>query len=705
MGFLLDDPNATPVVEDTNKLSNPGQPPTLGAGGSGSLFGAGPPGVAEGASPQSPAKSNQSGAWANLNSYLSANQDQAGKMGQDVAGSVSNEAQGAQKSLNNDTAAYGTQVDNATVKGDTDLFNAVANSAGGDSGSQNASTSASSSKPESPQTVDYSDVLNNTGLRDEFVKDVNASYSAPFAFTASGDTQKAYTDAQGDIQNSGSASGQQTLLNKQYQNASVGGYNQGEKNLDQLLMGGSAQSQQAFGDLRKNYSDIDSDISNAALQAGIYSQQGAQTTKETATQAQAALNNAAGGFKKAWTPGMDQAVAHQSAELDYMKALLSPNTSDAKSFDASILSDKDKADMQASVRGIQGTNLYGGDASQFIHPGDTGATFGNTMTADEQKQLVALNSFAGGNANVLNGNLGSLNNLAGGYNAPDAGKFNPYSVDNMDAVHAAAGQRQTDFESALEAYVNHASDSAKQVAGKNSGLFSGGLANILSQAMNDPNFSMTPAQVAAYLGEGSSGRGPTYDMSGVKNNITNAVAAAKAYQEVKGQNGSAADALAQLSPMGASADTDFMKILRDYGYTGPGENRQGPGSPDAPNLPGPGSGSDPSQAAPAITLPTTPSGQPLTTPNPLGPGDVSSSGGGPVAPVAPAAPTPPVNYGMTPTSNPVVDPAGHFANPDGSVYKPGSNPNAKPGDGMPLGTVWVPSVAPKFPGIGRAVRR
>lgn len=134
MAFVDDDSEANSTTQDPNKQTGADSSAlTLGGGGA-SLFGAGPPGGgasagAAGGAAAAPVKSNQSGAYTNLSSYLSANSDQAGAMGQNVAGTVANEGNAAKNSLNSDLDAYGKLVDAATTFNDPDLNNDVSGTA------------------------------------------------------------------------------------------------------------------------------------------------------------------------------------------------------------------------------------------------------------------------------------------------------------------------------------------------------------------------------------------------------------------------------------------------------------------------------------------------------------------------------------------------------------------------------------------------
>lgn len=666
-----DDSSANPTVQDPNKLAAPvdlaAPPPT--SGGAGGLLGAGPPGAAAsapGAAAAAPPKSNQSGSWANLNSYLNANQDQAGQMANNVTGSVTNEAQGAQNDLNNDYSDYTGAVDKATTTLDPDLIKQVMTDPagmlkapvdpvlsgaglyqapevtdGGDPmapplpsttgllGSPAPSSSGSDasgglalpmdtpfsgsteeipekqSTPPQAGTLDAylgstsadggSSPVNTTPApltpAQQFENAVNASYTAPTSFAPSAATATAYETAGGDIANAGSASGQQALLQKQYSGASPTGYNQGEQNLDQMLLGGSADSQNAFNNLTNNWSGIGNDQAGAATAAQGYSADAAATTAASAAAAQAALQNAAQTYGTAWGSQASDAAAKQASDMAVIQNILDKG-------DMSGVDPAEQAQMTSALAGITGTNLYGLDPTKYVTANPNAPTEANTLTSDEAAELNALNTLAGGNSTALASSsaLGALDTAAGGGNAPQAGQWNPYTVTNNSVIQNDANQQKSAFENALTAY-----------------------------GQNSPTVGNKPEDGAANVNAAVSALQNGGDQAG----------AIAAYEKQSG---------------GAAPGADFMKILQQYGYAGPSLDA-GPsttGGGDTPSGDG-GSGGNPITGV----LPAPPSKVLAPADNPadtLPPAVWDAINGHVPVPVN-AAPAPPANYVYMPGSS------------------------------------------------------
>src|SRR5271165_3444714 len=111
----IDESQTAGLSTDQNRQAQPGQPPSLGAGGAGGLFGSGASASIGGRAPVGesgsggPPQSNTSGQWTNLNNYLNANSDQAGTIGQTVGNQVGNSAQAAQLGLNTAQTGFENQ--------------------------------------------------------------------------------------------------------------------------------------------------------------------------------------------------------------------------------------------------------------------------------------------------------------------------------------------------------------------------------------------------------------------------------------------------------------------------------------------------------------------------------------------------------------------------------------------------------------------
>lgn len=442
MAFVADDPSANPTTADPNKQSNPGAPPTLGSGGSGGLFGSGPPGGgasagAAGGAAAAPPKSDSSGSWTNLNSYLNSNQDQAAPMANAVTGSVSNEAAGAQNSLNSDVQGYTDAVDAATTKEDPNLFNAVATD---------------------PTSL-------TAAQQQQFSGDVGAAYTAPTAFAPSSTTENDYNTAAEDVTNAGFGAGQAALLQKQY-GSDPTGYNQGEANLDQMILGGSADSQNAFKDLNSNWSGIGNDLTNAATAAQNYNTAAQATTAQTATDAQNVLGTDATNL--AAQVAADPAAA-QLQGSQQMTAL-----------DNALSQGYIPTQYGTQLQGLVGQDLYGVSPTQFVTANPVAATAQNTETAQQAAEYSALNSLAdGAQIAALNGTTG-VDSTVGAYNPANA--WNPFTVDTSagGAGMQAVQQAKTNLTGELGTLATTGGDSViksvteKQAAAANQALLGGG---------------------------------------------------------------------------------------------------------------------------------------------------------------------------------------------------------------------------------------
>lgn len=319
------------VVDSDEDSSNPnnkqapaGTPPSSTGGGGGALngavYGSGAATSQGGAGQSAPTQaggtpSNQSGQWTNLNSYLNANSDQSGKIGQTVSNYVGDQASSAQAGLTSTENAFNNQnvftgIDN--LAGNTSAINALYNNASqyaSDYGTQPSSAGANTSSSTGAGTSSTTGIGGDTGYQQ--AKDIlggntgiNSSNdnitnwnsgSAPSWSTDIGN----YANAAAALQNLQSAAGQQSLL--QTINASAPGaqnYNQGQANLDSMLMSGTPA---ASGQLQATYNQYAPSI--IAPQAG--------TT--AATNQNAALTSA--GLVGGSTPmGQDLANALMSAQ-------------------------------------------------------------------------------------------------------------------------------------------------------------------------------------------------------------------------------------------------------------------------------------------------------------------------------------------------------------------------------------------------------
>lgn len=373
MSFALDDQPDSEIDENQQGANGVAQAETsgsnqtdvsLGGGGSGVMSaGGGNVGGSNQSAQSQAAKPSSSGSWTNLQSYLDANSDQGGKMGSQIASSVSNQAQKSQDDVNQATSDFSGQVNANTVNSDSNAVN-------------QAITDATSAKAGSQLNSD--DVSN-------FGKQANASYNGPTDFTKDqyyGQSQQDIDQAQKSLSQTGSESGRKVLLQNQYNGASENGYNQGEQNLDQLLLENSGGGKAALEPLQSQWSGLGSLLSNATQAQNAAAQQAVTTDQATAKAAQDALAAASGKFQGDLNSGYS--AAKTGASTAYSQAL-----SDLKS--GTLTAD------EAKVLGLSnGETLFNVDPTHYLTPGQS-PTLYNYATADQYAQAAALAKLAGQN--------------------------------------------------------------------------------------------------------------------------------------------------------------------------------------------------------------------------------------------------------------------------------------------------------------------
>lgn len=412
MAFALDtDPSApdtTPQAQDPNRLSGPANASPAPTGGSGGVFGSGPPGQGAGAAPAAQApKSNSSGSWTNLQNYLSANQDQAGAMAQNVTGGVAQQAQTAQSALANDQGAFNQQLGAATNANDTNLFNEVG--------------------------TDPTSVANNASQLSEFQNDMNDQWNGPTSFAPSAQTSTDYSTAEGAVQNAGTAAGQEALLQNQY-GSNGQQYNTGEANLDQLVLGGSAESQQDFNNLQSQYGNLGNDINNAST-ADQTAIENAQTNNQNvATEANQSLY----GDGTSANPG---AIANEETNLTNETSALQTQRQDAyNTVDQALTNNQYTPDQLTALGLTSGQDTYGINPTSTSYLANQVGTVnaGNAATAQDTADMQALATLSGQSA------------LSSYIPAAAAVSTDPYSF-NAPAYNTAVSNAQTEYANAMGA--------------------------------------------------------------------------------------------------------------------------------------------------------------------------------------------------------------------------------------------------------------
>lgn len=332
--------------------------PSTSNGGGGGVASAGTTPTSGGAQGSTPSKS---GSWTNLQSYLDANADQGAKVGSDIASTVNQAGQKAQSDTSSLDTNFNQAVNDNTVSADP---NAV----------QTAIGAATSLKAGQTLGQDQSDAYN---------KQANASYGGPTDVTSYGGYGQAAQDvnqASTLANQTQSESGRDVLLNNQYQNASANGYNQGENNLDQLLLQNSTGGQQALQPLAGQWAGLDGELNNTVTSGNAKAQGAVTTDQATSAAAKAALVPATQNFQNQITTGLanlqkTNAGAYSQIMADIKSGHLTPEDGKALGIDPN-------------------TSNYGVDGTQYLTQG-VQPTLQSFATADQYAQAQALAQLAG----------------------------------------------------------------------------------------------------------------------------------------------------------------------------------------------------------------------------------------------------------------------------------------------------------------------
>lgn len=389
MSFVLDqqdDQESNPQGKDQSQTDI-----SLGGGGSGvATPGSGNVGGSAQGAQAKASKPSASGSWTNLQSYLDANADQGAQVGSQIAGTINQQGKSAQDSVDSAAKEFQSNVDANTVQADSDRVNQTLQQATG---------------LKAGETMSDDDIA-------AFQKQANASYAGPTDFTASsgyGGAQHAISQAQDSIGETGSEAGRQVLLKNQYQNASTHGYNQGEQNLDQLLLENSQGGRAALEPLKDQWSGLSSILGNATTTENAAAQQAAATDQATAKAAQDALS----GTNTKFQGGLNDALAaaSQKNSAQYNQAL-------------SDLRAGKITHAEAQLLGITAGNpIYNVDATQYLKAGSA-PTLYNYATADQYAQAAALAKLAGqGQSTFLPGDYAGQAGTAGPAYGFDASRF------------------------------------------------------------------------------------------------------------------------------------------------------------------------------------------------------------------------------------------------------------------------------------------
>lgn len=406
-------------------------PPSTSGGGAGVAAGGGGSGAGATGSPAPAApKPSSSGSWTNLDSYLGANSDQATQLGQQIASNVNSAGTQAQTDINNLGTSFTNSVNQNVVNQNPDAVNKAITDASSLTAGQNLSSDD----------------------QQAYNQQANASYSGPTDVTAYNGYNQASQDVLGatqKAQETTSEAGRGTLLNDQFGNSSQYGYNQGENNLDQLLLQNSEGAQTALQPLAQQWSGLNGALNNTVATGAGQVQQAQTTDATTSTAAQNALNTENQSFENELTSGLSNLQATDTASYNKLMSDLQAGTV--------------SNDEWASLGITPGSNyIYSGGAipagtnqpsmqSQmptYLSQGNVNQdTIANYATADQYAQAQALAELAGqGTSSIL-----SPSTIAQAGTAETAPAYNfnnaMYNSDNSTA--------QTEYNNAIGSTVNN----------------------------------------------------------------------------------------------------------------------------------------------------------------------------------------------------------------------------------------------------------
>lgn len=376
-----------------NQPTQPAPAPSTGGGGGGANA-AGAPAAGNNSGTQSsgqavtggttatPAQENANSGWTNLNQYLNANSDQAGQMGQSIAGTINQAGNQAQNDISNLSSNFDSAVGQNTVQENQGAVNQAVTDA------QNLTAG---------QTLSAAD-------QSAFSNQANASYNGPNDVTTFGGYNQAQQDvntATQDVQQTQSEAGRGTLLNQQYANTSASGYNQGENNLDQMLLQNSTSAQNALqAPAVQQWSNLTGTL-NTAVKNGSQAVTDAENTdSNTANYASDTLGGVYNSSNSGtWQNNISNGLSNlqttdQNSFNQIFAALNSENITQAQA---------DAAASGVDLSGLTAQHIFGSDINNtpqgtqlasYLQQGNA-PTLASYATADQYAQAQALAQLAG----------------------------------------------------------------------------------------------------------------------------------------------------------------------------------------------------------------------------------------------------------------------------------------------------------------------
>lgn len=336
--------------EDQQQNQQGQQQPAMVAPGTG----AGPLSASSGASPQAQPKQGSSGRWTNLNSYLGANQQQAGQLGSTIVGRINDnigQTEGALTSANN---IFQSQVSQNTVQKDDNVLSQVR---------------------QDPTKVDVN----------AFSRMRDATYQGPQNLSEIGGFQQGFEKARQQSEAAQNESGRSALIQDMFNRPT---YSRGENKLDQLLIQNNEQARSQFQTVQPRFQQLESMLGQKTDAAQQMAQQAKQQTEAARQAAQSTIQSERDSFNQMIESRVQQEQAKQLPEFERLRKALAKDQ----------LSAADMAKLGLNA----GTQLFNLDPTRYLVQGSPDAINANNVaTKDDFARYQALAQLAGVDPTLL----------------------------------------------------------------------------------------------------------------------------------------------------------------------------------------------------------------------------------------------------------------------------------------------------------------
>lgn len=327
-------PFAAQAITEEDNLKNK-EKNGVNVSGESTSFSTGVPGQEATSKPQS----GSGDKFANIQSYLDANQPQGEQMGARIQSGVTANAEDASQKIN----SFSAKAPKVEVYDPTDAYSRVTSLTDADKATYNQNKAGY----KGPQTLDQVD-----------------GYAA---------TQKAVGTAQGQVTNAGTESGQRELLKETYKRPS---YTGGENALDQTIVQNAPNSRKGFEDLTQKYSNLSGLFDTAATGVG-------QGVNSAVSQGLANQRSIAEGEQRE-TSGLINPIRQRAQDMNANNpAVINRINQDAGD---ETLSEETLAALGLS----EGRDLLDLNLQKYITPNYTQVGANNVATKGEREKYAAL---------------------------------------------------------------------------------------------------------------------------------------------------------------------------------------------------------------------------------------------------------------------------------------------------------------------------